>query len=147
MPNLTTSRGHTSLSVRAAYRRSPAEASRILSERILPELTRQLMAAIKRGEGWAIRTGFEIARMVQGGQTQIVVALLGELGVRDEAEAKALVASGKRLEQLAETPPATMLHDALEVVKLCVRKEPHLAAEARRVLETLSSAEEVNGTP
>lgn len=95
---------------------------------------------------WAVLAVLKAAKLI-GAETQVAVFLTERFGVRNEQELEQIVATGKRMASLAETPPAVMLHDALEVVKLCVRQEPHLAAEARRALEGLSSAEEVNGTP
>lgn len=123
MPNLTQARGQEAMRVTRAFKKSPEDAAKELATVILPDLTRNLLAAIKRGEGWAIRTGLEVAKMV-GAQPLVVVNMLQALGVRDEAELRARVETAKRLDSLSEATADQMAEDAMAVMRQAVMRSP-----------------------
>lgn len=113
----------------------------------------RVVQGCRDGERHCLRLFAEAVKWV-GIQHSVALVLVQKLGVRDEVELHELVTSGKRLAQLAETPPATMLHDAEQVMRMVIQKDPACRTDARRichtllqVLDGLSSAEEVNGTP
>jgi len=127
MPNLVQHRQALSARIGAAYRKSPAEASRVLAEAMLPLLSEKLIEAVKRDEGWAICKGFEIAKMA-GAQPQILVAFMSALGVRDEADAARRIDWTREAEALTEDDRLELAED---LVLEAWRREPERMATSR----------------
>lgn len=95
-------------------------------ERDFDAATQAFSAAIRDREPWAVRTFFEIVGVL-GAEQRVVVALVQQLGVRDEAELARLVQSGRRMESIAGDVLASLeehRESAIQVLRLCHRERP-----------------------
>lgn len=86
----------------------------------------RILQGIDRGERTSLRLYAEAMRWV-GGQINIAVALVESLGVRDEVELRALVESGKRLEQLRANAACSLddyRDEAVELLLMVLSQRP-----------------------
>lgn len=98
-----------------------------------------LAKAIQAGEPWAITTYFKIAETL-GPDTMVIFQQ--RLGVGSEQEALGLIESGRMLEGMADMTIEAQLDAALQVVRMCVAKEPE---HRKTVVKLLESYAEVEG--
>src|SRR5882672_7172414 len=80
-------------------------------------------ARLDAGKRDAIRLYAEATKLV-GGREDLLVMIVRELGVRDQTELSQLVASGRKLRQIADVQPQTMFEDWLECGVTLLREHP-----------------------
>jgi hypothetical protein len=133
---------HSPTSVKNAFlERNYDAAMEGLAEAIKP--SRQCVHCGRTGkaEPWALRAYLEAAGAV-GAMSTVVVQIAQRLGARDENELQSLVESGRKLEGLGDMPILAQLEAALEVIKLCLGKEPEHAPLVAKVLASYAEVEE-----
>ena len=76
-----------------------------------------------------------------GSQSQIILNLNASLGVRDEAELRELVESGRALKRSEQDVSKTVGDIADETIQLladCIRRDPTIAARARAAIDAVA---------
>jgi hypothetical protein len=104
----------------------------------------QVIEGSARGERHCLRLYAEALRWT-GGQTNLVVALVQQLGVRDEAELHELIGQGRQLARIRQDATASLegcREQAIELLSLVLTKRPDWREE---VMSRLSPPLLTNG--
>lgn len=118
---------------------TPWAIKQAIAERNYPAAMEGLTACIEAREPWAIMAWLKVVDAIS---PDIKIYLLERWGVANEAEARGLIEGGRRLEGMAEMSILAQLEAALEVVRMCVAKEPEHRKLVLKMMQSYAEVEE-----
>jgi hypothetical protein len=132
---------HRSASNAALHRLryTPWAIKEAIAERNYDAAMAGLAHCINEREPWAIMAWLKVVDAIS---PDIKIYLLERWGVANEAEARGLIESGRKLEGLGDMSVLAQLEAALEVVKMCLGREPQHAKMVAKALESYAEVEE-----
>jgi hypothetical protein len=120
-------------------RYTPWAIKQAIAERNYEPAMDGLAHCIRKREPWAIMAFLKVVEAIG---PDMKVFLLDRWGVANEAEAMGLIEAGRRLEGLADMSVEAQLENALEVVRMCVAKEPEHRGMVAKLLASYAEVEE-----
>jgi hypothetical protein len=120
-------------------RYTPYAIKEAIAERNYDVAMAVLSRCIEREEPWAVMAWL---KSVDAIAPDTKIFLFERWGVANEAEARGLIESGRRLESIGEMPILTQLEHALEVIRMCLAKEPQHRGMVAKLLASYAEVEE-----